>query len=636
MLLTFYRELEEVMNVIFKNHSKHIAITLFLMAVPLLPLTSTAATNEVVFVKQGTQWSNTDRESFYSQDQGSQLMPLKWFQALKQSNGKLFLADSLSRYGYLPNETSPTPGLPVGFTINKDYVGMTCAACHTRQISVDNTYYRIDGGPAIVDFQSFATDLGDAVNGILKDSNKFEEFSRIVLGGSVTSEQQSQLHKEVEAWNLPFRTIMDNALPKENPWGPARLDAVGMIFNRLTGLDIGLTPDHIITKNIHLADSPVRYPFIWNAPIQDKTQWPGFADNGNDILGLARNLGEVIGVFAHFYPQKDDWRVLGIDYLQNNSANFHGLRSLEKLVKKIGPPKWPWKQGSLAVNQNLADQGKIIYESKTKTEDGGCAGCHGIRKGATRSLHETWATPLCYVDTDTRQFNLLNWKVETGVLAGAEIPFLHKPLQAENEDAINVLGLAVIGSILQRDSPVAMGLESIAKKEAVKIEKLVGVEKTQKLHEKAVQLRQMQGKLVNKDNAYLKGAFQSLAEGWQKSANKKSRCKEDFKAKEPALAYESRVLEGIWATAPYLHNGSISTLADLLKPVANRRAAFKVGSNYDPVNVGLATEQSQFNFTLHTTDCSKQDSGNSRCGHEFGAKLTDAEKKSLLEYLKTL
>ncbi|MGB8900889.1 MAG: hypothetical protein WCC90_17330, partial [Methylocella sp.] len=41
-----------------------------------------------------------------------------------------------------------------------------------------------------------------------------------------------------------------------------------------------------------------RYPFLWNAARQDKTQWPGFAKNGIDLLGLARNLGEVYGVFG--------------------------------------------------------------------------------------------------------------------------------------------------------------------------------------------------------------------------------------------------------------------------------------------------------------------------------------------------
>jgi hypothetical protein len=95
-------------------------------------------------------------------------------------------------------------------------------------------------------------------------------------------------------------------------------------------------------------------------------------------------------------------------------------------------------------------------------------------------------------------------------------------------------------------------------------------------------------------------------------------------------------MQGIWAAAPYLHNGSVPTLAELLKPAAQRVTSFKIGSAYDTVNVGLAVQQTQFNHTLTTTDCSALNSGNSRCGHEFGTTLSDQEKKALLEYLKTL
>ena len=104
----------------------------------------------------------------------------------------------------------------------------------------------------------------------------------------------------------------------------------------------------------------------------------------------------------------------------------------------------------------------------------------------------------------------------------------------------------------------------------------------------------------------------------------------------PSYAYEARVLEGIWAAAPYLHNGSVPTLAELLKPAAERVRSFKVGPAYDLVNVGLAVQQSKFDYTLETTDCSDRNSGNSRCGHEFGTSLSAEEKKALLEYLKTL
>jgi hypothetical protein len=73
-----------------------------------------------------------------------------------------------------------------------------------------------------------------------------------------------------------------------------------------------------------------------------------------------------------------------------------------------------------------------------------------------------------------------------------------------------------------------------------------------------------------------------------------------------------------------------------LKPAAERAGSFKVGPAYDIVNIGIAAEQTKFDYTLQTTDCSDRNSGNSRCGHEFGTTLSSDEKKALLEYLKTL
>jgi hypothetical protein len=101
--------------------------------------------------------------------------------------------------------------------------------------------------------------------------------------------------------------------------------------------------------------------------------------------------------------------------------------------------------------------------------------------------------------------------------------------------------------------------------------------------------------------------------------------------------YEARVLEGIWAAAPYLHNGSVPSLVELLKPAKERVPDFKVGPAYDKDTVGLAADQPKFDYTLHTTDCKDLTSGNSRCGHEYGTtQLKPDEKKALLEYLKTL
>ncbi len=609
---------------------------IILFSLSLIPGLS-VADNNPIYLDQGTTWTPADRKAYYTLDQGSQLIPLNWIKALKQANGRPFMENSLNRYGYLPNETSPATGLPLGFAVNQDNLGMSCAACHNRQIEVDHVNYRIDGGPAFVDFQSLATDLSLAVSLVLTDNKAFNDFARTVLGNSASPAQQTQLHQDVETWFLPYSTIMDNGLPQHTTWGPGRADAVGMIFNRLTGLDIGAGQDHMIKSNIHRAEAPVRYPFVWNASIQDKTQWPGFADNGNDILALARNLGEVVGVFAHFNPKKDNFRILGVDFLQINSANFDGLKNAENLIKKIGPPKWPWKKGPWAINQPLAAQGKRIYESSTKTEEGGCAACHGIRPGAVRSLQQTWATPLCNVGTDTKEYDQLTWKVDTGVLAGAQVPFLAQPLKAENELAVNVLKLSVLGTVLQQSSPLIVDLENTARKELLEIEKTLGLENDAKLQQKLAKLHDLQVKLINPGNIDLNGAIHTLSDAWEHADNKKSSCKTEFTTPAPKFAFESKVLEGVWAAAPYFHNGSVPTLADLLKPVAERTPAFKVGPVFDPVNVGVAAKQTNSTFTYNTTaDCADPKSGNSRCGHEYGVNLPPEEKKALLEYLKTL
>jgi hypothetical protein len=87
-------------------------------------------------VDQGPAWTPEARTKFYSQDQGSLVIPLRWITVLKQPNGTPFMADGLVRYGYLPNQASKA-GLPVGFTAvsrrGPVMMGMTCAARHTRQ-----------------------------------------------------------------------------------------------------------------------------------------------------------------------------------------------------------------------------------------------------------------------------------------------------------------------------------------------------------------------------------------------------------------------------------------------------------------------------------------------------------------------
>lgn len=104
---------------------------------------------------------------------------------------------------------------------------------------------------------------------------------------------------------------------------------------------------------------------------------------------------------------------------------------------------------------------------------------------------------------------------------------------------------------------------------------------------------------------------------------------------EPLRGYIAAFLDGIWLRAPYLHNGSVPTLRDLLDPPAERPVTFWRGYTvYDPVRVGFVTtgEAAEQAGSLHDTRLK----GGGNQGHEYGTALPDADKAALVEYLKTL
>lgn len=99
--------------------------------------------------------------------------------------------------------------------------------------------------------------------------------------------------------------------------------------------------------------------------------------------------------------------------------------------------------------------------------------------------------------------------------------------------------------------------------------------------------------------------------------------------------YQSPPLDGLWLRAPYLHNGSVPTLRDLLEPVDARPKVFYRGYDvYDPVNVGFITNGSHTRRFGWKHDTSER--GNSNQGHLYGTTLDRTEKNALIEYLKTL
>jgi hypothetical protein len=106
--------------------------------------------------------------------------------------------------------------------------------------------------------------------------------------------------------------------------------------------------------------------------------------------------------------------------------------------------------------------------------------------------------------------------------------------------------------------------------------------------------------------------------------------------------YANAPLDGVWARAPYLHNGSVPTLYDLLTPADKRNGGnptfYSGHAVYDTTNVGFRTD-------VATTDGRKSfvyvisEPGNSNKGHtgaRYGTELSEEDKRALIEYLKTL
>jgi hypothetical protein len=105
------------------------------------------------------------------------------------------------------------------------------------------------------------------------------------------------------------------------------------------------------------------------------------------------------------------------------------------------------------------------------------------------------------------------------------------------------------------------------------------------------------------------------------------------KGQSPPGWYHARPLHGIWATPPFLHNGSVRSLYELLLPADRRAKRFWIGPNqqYDIHKLGFTADRGPGSVEFDTTL-----PANGNMGHEYGTKLSDEDRYRLLEYLKFL
>jgi hypothetical protein len=583
------------------------------LAALIVFLSSTAFAATPQYLPQN--WSETDRQWFYTTPQGSKLIKYSWALNLERASDEtLFFADGLAHLGYLPNPKSAVnpDGLPVGFVKDTSLLGndlgMTCAACHTNQIEYQGTAYRIDGGPTDGDLFGFLAEMGESLTATSasRTSPKFLRFAKRVLGSHNNFIARDALYRELKKYTSYFTTFVDDTLPTTQ-WGRARADAFGAIFNRVTVIDLK------IPANNRTPNAPVSYPFLWDTSWHNVVQWNGSAPNQLAILRLARNVGEVLGVFANIKIEKPHF----LHWYYESTAKRINLLEIEDRLAKLRSPKWP--DAFPPIDAAKAAQGQVIYANQ-------CVSCHAV---ATPGQHQdVTMTPLATVGTDPAMVTVAaNRQAATGVLNGVKKLILLGDEFGPTAAAGTITFNAVIGAIL---SPIPsdwfLGAPSTAKTETARItsstrsgegsENDLRQDLLSAAHRISSKTSDRTAKTTDPVKLDLDQAAQALAQAPPSSG----------------LAYKARPMDGIWATAPYLHNGSVPTLRDLFTPEASRPKTFYVGSRaFDPTNVGFSTTQGPGTFPFDTAI-----PGNSNLGHTWGTSLTPADVDALIEYLKSL
>jgi mono/diheme cytochrome c family protein len=564
-------------------------------------------------------------------------------------------------------------------------MGFTCAACHTSQINYNGVGIRIDGGPGEADMDGFMNALADSLEATLKDGAKKQRFETAVLkagnyrNSADVDADLKTFALRMKAYNFFNESVAKDPKGDEIPvrYGYSRLDAFGRIYNRvlehvlntkaledvLSGA-IGLEQANALQKELKLKplltaedrdqvelqlmsllsqdqqralrnqlfnspNAPVSYPFVWDIPQHDFVQWNGIGANAG-AGPLGRNTGEVIGVFATLDWEETErgmpapltsWLGLGPKNISfRSSAQQHNLLQIEDRLTSLQAPAWEdavQQAGLPAIDASRKVRGEALFGAR-------CASCHqvidrtdpGRRIVAVMDGLDVAGTDPAMASNSVRDLGF------SGILR-------------------NQYAKTDVGSVLlNTQAPVAALLIKAT-------ENVVATPDPDKF-------------FITRWADWLVDLIRSIHENQIKTSVKSGNYTPDTTDApfSSLLAYKGRALDGIWATAPYLHNGSVPTLYDLLLPAgpANdkkdkngkeiadppgtvyRPKRFMVGSReLDPVKVGFKSNPDDYHGAVPGFLFDTSLPGNSNAGHDYGTRgLSEQDRMDLVEYLKTL
>jgi hypothetical protein len=605
-------------------------------------------------------WPEENSEWFHHASQGTATLPIpyKWFVALEApkrnpwfvlfgTNGS-FIDEYILRLGFIKQDVSQLnpDALPIGFAETKSIyfpgidrkasaIGLTCAGCHTGQLIYGGKRFVVDGGPATIDMGSLARSLGAALGQTALSgkffffNGRFDRFAQNVLGSSDNILSRNRLKKEL---SLTIADLAESSDVINVTEGFTRLDALNRIGNQVFAQDMGRA------ANYAPIDAPVTFPHIWTTSWFDWVQY-----DGSIMQPLARNSGEALGVKAYV----DTTGPVGQRFA--SSVNVNNLDKIERWLGGTHPkqnnnqlngllaPKWPAEFPP--IDGQLADAGEKLYKKR-------CQGCHLPPVNSEEFWRPKYWKTIQYVKDKLRietQETYLHLNIiptskigtdpaQAGVLA-------NRTIDTTGLDLTTDICTWVAGDSLDSDGE-ALTYVSLNDSATLNFGLALGafVEKTNR-----------QWFDQNLIPEHKRAAYEGLRPNCLQTTQ----------------GYKARPLNGVWATAPFLHNGSIATIYDLLSPLADRPTLVQLGNQeFDAKHLGIVQNetaqslikgQARYSYQM-TPDYSDglfildtREPGNHNTGHIFddrtadepiqgriGPRLTETEKMSLIEYLKDL
>lgn len=636
--------------------------------------TPTPTENRIVF-EQNWSDATTDRFHFISQGTGTLPIPYDWLLALEQPEASpfgLLIPGSkdafvtpayLESYGFIPQMASleNPDALPIGFattpfqnlagySTTTTSVGFTCAACHTGRISYEGTEYIVNGGPSTVDLQLFSKGLGAAIGQTLMSSKlplpnkRFDRFARNVLGEAYSKTAKSKLATELSNVVDAGAAQADQITVVE---GFGRLDALNRIGNQVFSKNTGRR------QNYMPINAPVNYPQIWTASWFDWVQY-----DGSIMQPLIRNAGEALGVHAAVNLTAPDGQgrftssipVKNLKWIEDSLAGAEPPLQ-DRAFGGLHAPQWPEAFGK--INQKLADQGAVIYKQR-------CQGCHlpplssdaiwddkyfqriayeenGVTKETTEAFLALNILPLKTIGTDPAQSDIL----------------LKRTINTAGDVDTGAKGLGIDATVCTPE-PTFTG--SSPRNAGAELDTKV-TQRYRETENPLIQVQVSDGPMVNFALA-LGAIVQQTDDAWFDTNFISEEMRAYFEGERPnclqsGAGYKARPLNGVWATGPFLHNGSVPTLDALLRPAHERPRFVRLGDTaFDPVKVGLAQpDLSEDSYPAYADGYFYLDTslpGNRNTGHAFGAAadgnkhgvigpaFSEAQRMAIIEYLKTL